>query len=128
MLVVAFSIAIGSVSAAKVDFYAFEFHKSGHKIGATCIVDKNDKCKIIGNTTISMMISASPKELKKYSHGRIKLDKKVVSKKLKYKDMTDFGTDTFGNKAIIKGTKSQIGKTLRFQGYDKSKKIWVNLS
>jgi hypothetical protein len=103
------------------------YHKHTYAYGEMHSGDKNGKCPVAWKTTIRMSISGSPKELKKYSYGRLKLGTKVVSKKWRYKEMSELGNDFFIILAIKKGTSSIKGKTLTFQGYDKNKKKWVNL-
>jgi hypothetical protein len=119
---------LAPASAAKVYDPEIIYHKHTYAYGEMHSSYKGSKCPAAWKTTVRMMVTGSPSELKKYSYGRLKLGNKVISKKWKYRTMTEFGKDSF----IIlandqKGTSSIKGKILTFQGYDKKKKKWVNL-
>jgi len=128
MLLLVFSLAIGSVSAAKMDAYAIVYHKQGHNEGDACPINKHNKCSIVGKTSVRVFVEDSPSKLKKYSHGRLKIGNNIISKKSTYKSMTAVGKEYFGISHVKNGVGSLNGKTLTFQGYDKNKKKWADLS
>ena len=118
---------ISSVSAAKFENYHVNYHKHTYNYAADCSAVSGGKCPVAWKTTILVGVSGSSSNLKKYSHGRVKLSGKAISKKWKYSTMTEFGKDYFIINAKKSGTKSVNGKTLKFEGYDKKKRKWVSL-
>jgi hypothetical protein len=123
-----------SVNAVKLENYDIYYHKHTYNEGPACSYTPGGKCPNAWKTTISVGVGGTNNELKKYSHGRVKLNGKVISQKWKYSSMKSYGSSFYGYNsnhfmidARISGTKSLKDKTLKFEGYDKQKRKWVSL-
>lgn len=130
-------VCISSVSAARFEDYYVNYHKHTYNHGEACSMYPKGKCPNAWKTTIQASVGGTSGELSKYSYGRVKINGKIVSQKWKQSSMKGLGREFYGTKkgttyfmidTRISGTKSLNGKTLKFEGYDKTKRKWVTIS
>jgi len=111
-------------SKPKFESYQILYHKHTHNTGPLCAANPGEKCPNTGKTDVTAVMKGKVNDLKKYSHGRVKLDNKVISKTQSYKSMTERGSDGFVIRALKSGTNSLNEKNLKFEGYNKQTKKW----
>jgi len=157
MLIIAFSLAVGSVNAIKVynqdsksigpysdgfkkvSTSGYEYHsgklhknmKSNYKYKPYCYNGPNKKCKYYGCTDIGYWwVEGTVGEIKKVKYANIKVNGKFYKKKVKlYNDERFEGTGKFPKYHPTNDLKGNLkGKTITLSVHDKNGKLLASKS